>query len=344
VRFTPDRTGTWNYTVSFRTGDDVAMSLQSEAGQPAHFDGASGSFEISESGASAESFRSKGFLQYVGERYLRFQNGDPFLKGGADSPENFLAYEDFDGTVDGDGLTAEGEQPREGEATASSDDADTFLHAYQPHVEDWSEGDPTWQDGRGKGIIGALNYLADQEMNSVYFLTMNVVGDGNDVWPWTAHGERDRFDVSKLDQWNVVFDHMQDRGIMMHVLTQETENDTNATPVPHRDPDEVDAQLGAPRKLDEENPDRDRCPDRLTIEEIQVRRRCNADGSQAEQDAHQTHLADRQPGHGFCSPDIQGDAQHERQAEADGGQRPGETCLPERPVVEGRRARRGSDE
>jgi hypothetical protein len=62
-------------------------------------------------------------------------------------------------------------------------------------------------------------------MNAVYFLTMNVRGDGDDVWPWTARGERDRYDVSKLDQWEVVFDHMERRGVLLHVVLQEQEND-----------------------------------------------------------------------------------------------------------------------
>ena len=62
-------------------------------------------------------------------------------------------------------------------------------------------------------------------MNSVYFLTMNVIGDGKDVWPWTGYDERFRFDVSKLDQWEIVFLHMDTLGLLMHVITQETEND-----------------------------------------------------------------------------------------------------------------------
>ena len=59
-------------------------------------------------------------------------------------------------------------------------------HQYAAHVEDWREGDPDWGDGRGRGIIGALNYLAQQHVNSIYFLTMNVGGDGKDVWPWVG--------------------------------------------------------------------------------------------------------------------------------------------------------------
>ena len=66
----------------------------------------------------------------------------------------------FDDTYD----TAE--LKRAGEAAGEK-----FIHHYQPHVEDWRPGDPTWEGGKGKGIIGALNYLASKGMNSVYFLT-----------------------------------------------------------------------------------------------------------------------------------------------------------------------------
>ena len=145
-------------------------------------------------------FYAKGQLEYVGERYLRFaETGEPWLKGGADSPENFLAYADFDDT--------------------------TPTHKYAPHAGDWRFGDPTWKEGKGKNIIGALNYLASKKMNSVYFLTMNVQGDGNDVWPWISPTNRTRFDCSKLDQWDIVFDQMDRLGLMMHVLHQEQEND-----------------------------------------------------------------------------------------------------------------------
>jgi hypothetical protein len=44
---------------------------------------------------------------------------------------------------------------------------------------------------------------------------------------WTDVNERERFDCSKLDQWEIIFDHMDQLGIMLHVVTQETENDHN---------------------------------------------------------------------------------------------------------------------
>jgi len=216
VNFVPDEVGQWTYTVSFRTGDNIALSDDPTAGSPIAFNGAKGAFTIVPNDKTGQDFRAKGLLKYVGKRYLQFaETGEYFLKGGADSPENFLAYADFDDTYD------TGERIREGEAVIGE-----FLHRYAPHLQDWQPGDPTWQNGKGKGIIGALNYLASKGMNSVYFITYNIDGgDGKDVWPWTSPDEKFRFDCSKLDQWEIVFSHMDKLGLMLHLITQEQEND-----------------------------------------------------------------------------------------------------------------------
>lgn len=230
AHFLPPEPGPWTYVASFRYGTDVAIDTSPTAGKPAYFDGTTGSFTIEPTDKTGRDFRAQGLLRYVGQRYLQFAGTKTyFLKGGADSPENFLAYADFDDTYDTDGLN------REGEAAGGK-----FIHTYHPHVEDWRPGDPTWRDGKGKGIIGALNYLASKGMNSVYFLTYNLDGgDGKDVWMWTDPVERYRFDCSKLDQWEIVFSHMDKLGLMLHVVTQETENDQGL--------DEGD--LGIQRKL-----------------------------------------------------------------------------------------------
>lgn len=211
VHFAPDEAGTWYYTASFRAGTEVAASSNATAGTPTGFDGARGSFTVGPTDKTGRDFRSKGLLLHLNERYLRFaETGEVFLKGGADSPENFLGYFEFDNTQDNGG---------------AANDLAGGLHRYQPHVQDWRTGNPTWKGGKGKGIIGALNYLAGKGMSSVYFLTMNVDGDGREVYPWTAYGERYRFDCSKLAQWEIVLSHMDAQGLMAHVVTQEREND-----------------------------------------------------------------------------------------------------------------------
>ncbi len=202
AHFMPGREGVWEYSISFRKGYMIALDDDMDAGKPLGSDGLKGSIEILKTDKTGQDFRGKGQLCHIGEHYLQFtETGEYFLKGGADSPENFLAYYEFDGT------------PKP-------------THQYEPHSQDWNEGDPLWQNFKGKNIIGALNYLASKGMNSVYFLTMNVEGDGDDVWPWIAPDQRERYDCSKLDQWEIVFSHMDKLGLMMHVITQETENDT----------------------------------------------------------------------------------------------------------------------
>jgi hypothetical protein len=213
VHFTPDEAGTWTYTASFRTGTDVAISLNPNAGTATGFNGTTGQFTIAASNPNSGNPIDRGMVRYVGGHHLQYAgSGEYYLKAGADSPENFLAYWEFDNTFDTGGLATPG--------------LINGLHRYGNHVSDWQNGDPTWQNGKGKGIIGALNYLASEGMNSVYFLTYNLDGgDGADTWMWTGTNERFRFDVSKLDQWEIVFNHMSRLGIQLHVVLSETEND-----------------------------------------------------------------------------------------------------------------------
>ena len=217
VHFVPDQIGEWQYEVSFRQGENIALSDQPEAGTPLNPDGQKGKFHIQASNKTGSDFRAKGKIRYTGEHYLHHAgSGELFLKAGADSPENFLGYREFDNTYYG----GDGTQ-REGEAKSNEK-----LHSFTPHIPDWQEGDPTWQGGKGKGMIGGVNYLASKGINSVYMLTNNVGGDGKDVFPWIEYeSDFTRFDVSKLAQWEIVFSHMDQLGIMCHFVTQETENE-----------------------------------------------------------------------------------------------------------------------
>lgn len=206
VHFTPDEAGPWQYVASFREGTEVAVSLDASAGQATSFDGQSGTFTVAPLDPAAAGFLKWGRLEYAGGHYLRFRDGGYWIRGGTDSPENLLAYADFDDTP--------------------------ASHSYQAHEQHWQPGDPTWGDERGKGLIGALNYLSSMQVNSIYFLPMNVGGDGQDVWPWAdpdldpsgaASNDNVHFDVSKLRQWGIVFDHAQRQGLFLHFVLNEAE-------------------------------------------------------------------------------------------------------------------------
>lgn len=217
VHFRPDKTGEWSYKISFKKGKDIVVLADGTEGEPLASDGMQGTFYVSETDKKGSDFRGKGRIVNGGKGYFRFQNtNEIWIKNGADSPENFLAFAGFDQTYRFSLKT----EVREGEADPKKD-----LHKYEPHIQDWNEGDPVWQNEKGKGIIGALNYLHSVGINSVYMLTLNILGDGKDVWPYNEHNERYRFDCSKLDQWEMVFDHMESLGMMIHFVLQETENE-----------------------------------------------------------------------------------------------------------------------
>ena len=202
----PDKAGRWTYRISFVSGTGVALAASGQAVAP--FDGRTGTFQVAASDKKYPDLRASGRLQYTGKHYLQSAGtGDYFLKLGADSPETLLAYTDFDGTV--------ARKPQ------------VPLHTFAPHVQDWRAGDPTWKGGKGKGLIGAINYLASKDVNSISFLPYNAGGDGDNVWPFVERDDKLHYDVSKLDQWQVVFEHAQQRGLYLHFKLQENEIDDN---------------------------------------------------------------------------------------------------------------------
>jgi hypothetical protein len=236
VHFRPEAIGRWDYSVSFRTGDGVALNLDADDGRSEPWfplDGIQGSFVVEMSNKAAPDLRTAelGRVVHDGSHVLKYAgSGKPYVKIGEGSPENFLAYHEFDQTRD---------------LKNNGFNAGLFdgLHRYAPHRRHFRSGDPTWQDDRGKGIIGAVNYMASEGLNSIYFLTFNIgaddkiasgkpkdchariCGDGGDTWPWVSPTERLRFDVSKLDQWDTVFTHANDEGIGLTFMLAEAENE-----------------------------------------------------------------------------------------------------------------------
>ena len=208
AHLSPDKTGKWNYKISFLKGALVATADMPWMKTLEPFNGVEGSFDIAATDKTGRDFRSKGRLQYVDKNHLQFAGtGEYFFKVGPDSPETLLAFEDFDNTI--------AMKPK------------VPLKKYLPHSADYNEGDPTWKDGKGKGLIGAVNYLANKGLNSISFLTYNAAGDGDNVWPFVSRDEKMHYDCSKLDQWQLVFDYAQSKGLYLHFKTQETENDDN---------------------------------------------------------------------------------------------------------------------
>lgn len=212
ARFAPDEAGTWRYCVSFRSGKAVAVDAAMSAGEPLPPDGVAGEFVVTERDPEALGFLKWGRLEYVGDHYLKFRDGPYWIKGGTDSPENFLGYAGLDNTVDQGGIIPD------------------FLHTYASHAADWREGDPDFAgDGGidGRDIIGALNYLGEQHVNSIYFLPMNLGGDGQDTYPFVSPDgspfANTHYDVGKLAQWDIVLAHAQRMGIALHVVLNEAE-------------------------------------------------------------------------------------------------------------------------
>ena len=221
VHFAPDEDGSWSYEVHFHRGKDMAIQEDMSKGKALdHLDGRVGKMEIQKSDKKGRDFRSKGRLAYVGEHYLQFQgNKEWFVKAGSDAPENMLSYMDFDGTPG-----------------AKKD--------WSPHLQDYQAGEAeayTWGEGKGRGLLGAIAYLSKKGVNACSFLTFSLDGDDGTVFPhlkrpekpankgkgnsWYSPVFRDRFDVSKLDQWERIFSYADQKGVFLHFKLQETEND-----------------------------------------------------------------------------------------------------------------------
>lgn len=225
AHFTPHLQGQWSYEVSFLAGTDVALTGIGTAVTP--FDGETGSFTVGASDKSGADLRAadNGRLTQQNSHYLLFADGRPFFKVGADSPENTLAYDDFDAT------------PNRGSRRKD----------WWPHLDDYGSSANAsaylWQGSKGQELLGAWTYLAEQGVNAVSFLTFSLGGDDENIFPhllrvsvtdynglgrnaqWDSGVHHDRFDVSKLDQWDRVFSYADELGLFLHFKTMETEND-----------------------------------------------------------------------------------------------------------------------
>jgi hypothetical protein len=233
AHLSPDKTGNWTYHISFVRGPGVAIS-DLPGKNVAPFNGLTGSFNVKPTDKTGRDFRGKGRLQYVGRHYLQFAGtGEYFLKAGPDAPETLLGTADFDNTI-----AMKEKVP---------------LKTWSAHLKDWHQGDPVWHGNKGKGLIGAINYLASKGVNSISFIPYNAGGDGDDVWPFVERNDKLHYDCSKLDQWGIAFSYAQKQGLYLHFKLQETENDderkrkgADIIDIPRQ----ADGQLPVPEALD----------------------------------------------------------------------------------------------
>ena len=124
-----------------------------------------------------------------------------------------------------------------------------FQKKWEPHQKDFSEDgrEFLWQGEKGKNLLGAINYLASERLNVFSFLTFNVDGDDRNIFPhllkatveeyesyagdkknveaWEQMFHNTRFDVSKLAQWERIFEYAERKGMFLHFKTHETETD-----------------------------------------------------------------------------------------------------------------------
>lgn len=229
IRFSPDKTGVWNYKIAFKKGKEIAIADHATNAESAgYMDGHTGEFTIAANDKSGIDNRRKGRLKYVGESYLKYEEtGKYFIKVGVDAPENLLAFEDIDDTPN----------------------VFDLRKSWQPHTKDFTSdaADLVWQGDKGKSLFGAIGYLASEGLNVFSFLTFNVDGDDRNVYPyllkvpveeyenyandkkrkeaWVSKFHRTRLDVSKLEQWERILEYGERKGMFLHFKTNETETD-----------------------------------------------------------------------------------------------------------------------
>ena len=221
ARFRPELPGTYDWSAECERGQNIGLDPYGTGpgGVDVRPDGESGTVDVAESSYP-------GLYEVTEEGYTNYFN-DAFLKTGHDSPENFFGYFEFDQTY------------HEFDASQVTYTLGFDAHNYPTHDDHYVGGGETWQGGKGEFIFGAIDYMTSQGMNSQYIIMYtiglhgdgsNAVGDSNDTWPNQCNPNHDAaclnvFDVSKLEQWNRVMNYMTKRGMMIHLVFNEDEND-----------------------------------------------------------------------------------------------------------------------
>lgn len=233
VRFSPpNEPGLWLGHAVLRSGDQVNVAARIDAAGTIVF-AESLRFRVQPPAVDAQGFFARGPIRPDGFGRFRDALGGLFVKAGVGSPENLLGYAGFHGATDG----------VDGGPVGEAGGAPNFLHTFGPHVADWRDGDPDWgppgsphgsqSGGLGRGIVGALNALADMGANALYIMPMNLGGDGRDTFPFASNSgggvspvDPDhvlQYDVRRLHQWNAVLSHAQGLGLFVQLVLAERE-------------------------------------------------------------------------------------------------------------------------
>ena len=224
ARFTPDEAGRWSYQASFRTGKEIAVSLDPAAGRPVGFDGVRGSFDVAPGDPEAPGFLKWGRLEYVGGHYLKFA-ARPVL-----------------------------DSRRHGQPGELSRLRGIRPHAAQPPVRGPCRRLAARRPGLGRGKRPRhhrrrqLSCLARSQQHLLPHAQhrrrrQGRLALGRIARSRTAVPKNDNlhYDIGKLRQWETVFAHAQRQGIFLHFVFNEAEEPNK------RELD--DGELGTERKL-----------------------------------------------------------------------------------------------
>lgn len=274
VRFAPPLSGTWEVDVYWEAGTNINMAAPFTApptcvtGSPDVACMLDLTFIVAPRDNTAPGFLKKGFLKADDSTdvpYLRFVRktangsivGPYFMKTGLGSPENLFGYAGFTGlNIPNDNLVPgqAGDYPAEfatgfvHDYRVSYDIAGSTQDVLEDHFGDWGLGMPDWPANnameQGKSVIGALKYISDLGLNSIYFLPMNLGGDGRDTHPFAdlvpvpVGGTPPRneypnerqfddqvriYDVKRMREWNTVLEFCMEHGLMANFILAEQE-------------------------------------------------------------------------------------------------------------------------
>lgn len=183
--FRPLLPGTYTWRSEFVEGTGVAASPNGGGNPAGHFHSVQGSFEVA---AAPEDAR--GMLAYVGQHQLQYlNNGEYFVARPATGLPNLLASSEFDGTETGSDLKQ-------------------YRSLYR--------GEPfTWNDGRGKAVLGAVNHAVQQQQANT--LSVKLFDEDSGVTPFRIDNNYVDYDLSKLAQWEALFDYCDRRGLALNL-------------------------------------------------------------------------------------------------------------------------------